>query len=371
MEEQRTRVLPACGDGWCKQGGFLVEYYSCDMIELRFLTFNGRIDTSKDPISLCCECFEDIPRFSLAQTPEETVKNFLEGRELLVAQSKAYSSLPPSAWGEAAKLTSGCQKCFHYQKKEWKSDGLTHYINLSMYPAPCQCRCIYCNVRQEDKSNEKTAQAYENLFAAIQLAKELGLIAPDAIWQVSSGEITIHPYKKRILDLVRGQATRFFTNCFKYDEEIAQNLHDNPKSEINLSIDAGTPQTWHKVKGANNFEKVMENLTKYYQSSVRDGQITLKYIVLPGINDTWEDYSSLMEIMRVLKVPYLEVSRDTSSMYTLRPEERTTLASATAYLVALCKKNGVARRQYYFLPEEQRYIEKLADEILQQGLLPD
>lgn len=349
-----------------------MEYYSCPMIEQMFLTFNGRIDTSEKPVTLCCENIENIPRFSLAETPEETLKNFLAGRDFIIAEGKKLAAIPASPIdrreGEGV-FTSGCRKCFHYQKQKWNSDDLIHFVNLSMYPAPCQCRCIYCGIRNQ-KNNEETAKSYERLFSTIELAKELGLIAPDAIWQVSSGEITIHPYKERIINLVQGQAAVFLTNCFKFDEQISQNLHDNPKSSINLSIDAGTPQTWHKVKGVDNFEEVMGNLVKYYQKSAKDGQITLKYIILPGINDTWEDYSSLMEIIRILKVSSLELSRDTAYLYTMCPEDRITLSSALAYLIALCKKNGVKYVHFYFTPEEQSYAEKLADEILQRGLFP-
>lgn len=68
-----------------------------------------------------------------------------------------------------------------------------------------------------------------------------GILSQDAAWQVSCGEIAIHPYHDRILQLVRKKHAVFYTNCMKYDEAVAQNLHDNPKSSINFSIDAGTP----------------------------------------------------------------------------------------------------------------------------------
>ena len=73
-----------------------MEYYSCPMIEQMFLTFNGRIDTSEKPVTLCCENIEDIPRFSLAETPEETLKNFLAGRDFIIAEGKKLASSPDS-----------------------------------------------------------------------------------------------------------------------------------------------------------------------------------------------------------------------------------------------------------------------------------
>ena len=77
--------------------------------------------------------------------------------------------------------------------------------------------------------------------------------------------------------MVKGKTANFYTNAFVFDEDIAQNMHNNPNSFINLSIDAGTPQTWKKVKGFDNFDKVTDNLVKYYVNCARPGQITLKY----------------------------------------------------------------------------------------------
>lgn len=138
----------------------------------------------------------------------------------------------------------------NYQKNQWGSDGLVHYVNLSMYPAPCQCKCIYCAIQRDKKfmnaSTEEAKKAYDKLFEMLEYAVEHEIIAPDARWQVSSGEITIHPYKDRIIELVKNKSSIFYTNCFLFDEKIAGILHDNPNSAINLSIDAGLPQTWKK-----------------------------------------------------------------------------------------------------------------------------
>ena len=197
------------------------------------------------------------------------------------------------------------------------------------------------------------------------------MLAPDFAWQVTCGEISIHPYKKRFLELIEGRPAHFFTNGFRYDEGIAQHLHENPNSCLFLSIDAGIPETWHKVKGVNNFETVLSNLTKYYHRSA-PGQIRLKYIVLPGINDTWEDYVSVVDIAKALKVQAIEISRDHVIKSSMSPKERITLVSAAAYLLALCQKNDipVALFDLNYTLEEQEQMQQLAQEILERGL-PD
>ena len=56
------------------------------------------------------------------------------------------------------------------------------------------------------------------------------MLAPDFAWQVTCGEISIHPYKKRFLELIEGRPALFFTNGFRYDEGIAQ--HIDPKTPV-------------------------------------------------------------------------------------------------------------------------------------------
>ena len=277
-------------------------YYGCSWIKMLALKINTRIDTNEECIALCCEPVEKQPAVGFGSTAKETVGNFIKMHQEVVVESKKYANC-----GENVKrlYTDGCVKCGNYKLGEWDGDGLIHYVNLSMYPASCQCKCIYCDVHSSDKGRLNKASSeeyYQKMFDMLNYACEIGLIAEDALWQISSGEITIHPYKDRIYDLVENRRAIFFTNCFIFDERIAEILSLNPYSSINFSIDAGTPQTWFKIKGVDNFELVTDNLVNYYSASIRPDQITLKYIVLPGINDTLRDYQSLIEMMKILKI---------------------------------------------------------------------
>ena len=339
-------------------------YYSCQMLEGMGLHINGRIDCGKEVIGFCCENLENIPKVAFSASPVEMLRNFVGQRGLAIAESKKCGDRSAER-----RFTSGCQKCGYFQNRSWASDGLIHYVNLSMYPSPCQCRCIYCGIPQQDQNarSEAAKAAYETLFDMLEIAENCGIIAPDAAWQISCGEIAIHPYKDRIMRLVRAKNAVFYTNCIKFDEDIAGNLHNNPNSSINLSIDAGTAQTWRRVKGLDNFEQITSNLARYYAESAKPGQITLKYIVLPDVNDIYEDYVSLVEIMKVLEVPSLLLSRDTRVKYTISQEECTTLTGEAAYLLAICGKNGISCSLSNYTPEESRQIVEMAKEILRMG----
>lgn len=340
-----------------------MSYRGCGMIQLSAMCFNGRLGTGDAAISLCCETLPDRPQIGYCETAEDTLRAIAGARALVSAECAHCSK------DDQRHFTAGCTQCVQFREGDWRSDGKVHYVTLSLYPGPCQSRCIYCTVHKEDQSVDSDAvrEAYEKVFEILELAVRSGIVAPNARWQISSGEIAIHPYRERIMNLVRGKCATFYTNCMKFDEDIAQNLHDNPNSAINLSIDAGTPETWKKIKGVDNFDKVTENLARYYAQSARPGQITLKYIVLPGINDVYEDYQSLMEIMKVLEVKHLTLSRDGEKKYNMSREERIDLLGAAAYLLAICHKNGISNDMFSYSQEEQQEAIRLANEILRRG----
>jgi wyosine [tRNA(Phe)-imidazoG37] synthetase (radical SAM superfamily) len=306
--------------------------------------FNERIDTDGKCISPCCEGIEDRPRIGFKDTGRETMEDFMRYRSELIAELTRLATLPGGA-GEARKYTAGCARCANFQAEGFgKADEFVRYVNLSMYPAPCQAKCIYCGFRIANHlAFDKNLHAgyYERLFEALEYAKQNGMIAPDAKWDVASGEITIHPYKDRIMELVKGQTAVFATNCFIFDGKIADNLGANPRSTINLSIDCGTPGTWRRVKGVDNFDAAMGNLAKYREASARPGQITLKYIVLPGINDNLADYLAVAEIMKTLGTKRLSIARDVRIKYSGDERGREALVGAAARLVATLKNNGL------------------------------
>ena len=318
-----------------------MKYYGCfNMMDFGF-HIDGRIDSGENVIAMCCERIPgglQKPAVSLEGSAEEILNNFLNKRNFVIEYLKKEGNnakrLRECEW-------SGCEGCVFYEKRNWNIGSSIVYVNLSMYPAPCQCNCCYCIASRKWENTPKVKQAYEKLFEVIELADKKGLILPDAVWQVSSGEITIHPYRDRILSLVKNKNAHFLTNAFIYDEDIARNISENEDSIINCSIDAGTPQTWEKVKGFDNFNEVCDNLMRYRKISINANQIKIKYIVLPGINDSEEDYEGIVKIMKELGVSILTISRDSVLKYSSNKKETRKLLKSVARLTWQCLKNRI------------------------------
>jgi len=356
------------------QGG--IKYRSCAIIEDFYLYFNRGDGDGGIKMKFCCEVIENHPRIDISETAGESVLRFLKERAEIISESIRFGLLGEHSTDEKRKYTSVCAQCVHYQMGNWGmgGDGLIHIVNLAMYPAPCQSKCLYCEVHGTELSVLSTQGhklSYQRMFDIVEWAQENGWIAGDAAWQIVCGEITIHPFKDRFYKLVEGQATTFFTNCFVFDENIAANLAANPRSSIYLSIDSGTRETWRTVKGSDNFPEVLENLRKYYRSRTQPGQIGLKYLILPGINDIMADYLGLIEIMDELNVSQLTIACDNRKKYLENGDNETAerVIKAGGYLTAVLIRNG--KTAYIslneFKPDQRDRILAFADGMITAG----
>ena len=343
-----------------------MECYSCYAISEMNFVIVGKIDIpNKKAISMCCEKYP--PSTFLSDNPRENLERFIGMRHLEIIRGLS---------DDAKQQDTTCARCWQYVKKDWNFSTHILYVNLSIYPSPCQCHCFYCNASsivnnsfECFKKNSDIYNLYENAFNTLKLAKETGLIINQGTqWQISCGEITVHPYRKEIFDLTRGEKARFYTNAFIFDKDIARELHDNPAASINLSIDAGTAETWRKVKRVDNFNHVLDNLIAYRKSSTRAGQITLKYIICPGVNDSEEDFRAFVDIVKLLDVQDVRISIN----FVAKREPPivngffSDSIESAARLLAICNFNGINVKYLWgYNYEEQECINLLAQKLLE------
>ena len=341
-----------------------VQYHSCVLFERLNLSIVG---TDKYYLTVCCEGVSTIPRIEFS-TPEKSIEQLKELRDNIVVENIKFSLRSEILSPEERKYTKGCLKCSHYKLGNWVGDGLVHIIVFGMYPAPCQSKCIYCIMRGGDDTSRFTgkpnADEFKRVFDALDYAKKSGLIAKSAIWQVGVGEITIHPFKERIYDLTEGTVVQYLSNCFVYDERIAKSLAANQRATIVLAIDSGTPETWFKIKGVDNFNTVLSNLQKYHNHCEFPWQIVFKYLVLPGINDNVTDYHALIEIMKSLKINSVIISADRRSKYSDGIEKRGMLVKSAVKLASILVMNGMkfSINHVDYKSDEIKQITLLADE---------
>jgi len=331
--------------------------YPLDNNHLRFTGFLSR------PLGICCETIQEaeIPCVNLEFKAEDSFKSW----ENLMAQVRAEADI------ELCDRTVS-KACYYCPNKRLFLQNIQNekikLVNISMYPAPCQSDCIYCGMRASGAFNmsdkENVNETYRRVIELCNYLKENDKLDNDVEFQISSGEIAIHPFKKEILDVIGNATTQFFSNGMKFDEGVATKLKQNPKSSIQVSLDCGTSRTWKVVKKRDNFQKTLDNLIRYRESTTRKEQIELKYIVLPGINAADEDFDGIIKIMKKLDVQKLIISKDSWGAN----DKKAMLIGDLKKLVAKLVENDLAWSDDYNLSLEELNILKVFEDDFRRGI---
>jgi pyruvate-formate lyase-activating enzyme len=165
----------------------------------------------------------------------------------------------------------------------------------------CNFRCSYCVARKTTSVKMELPE----LFAAL---KARGLFAPNFSCSFVAGEITIHPRRKKIYEALQMcDNCHIYTNALIYDEYIST-LLSSGRGRMIVSIDAGTRDTFAKVKGVDAFDRVCKTLSRYGRES--KNAIDLKYIFLPGINDNEADVDGFIALASEIKSTSITISSD-------------------------------------------------------------
>lgn len=313
-------------------------YRSCEKIEKCHIQIISVVNKCITP---CCAMHtNDNALMELFDDPEMSLNEFYNLRENIINEYKsAYQSNEIER-----KYTSCCVNCPEYVEKDWgDNDERISYVNLSMFQSPCQSKCMYCNIDRLDIiDSDKLKKAYNKLFNFLFYLKDNGIINENTTWQLSPGEITIHPYRDKMFELVGNNKALFLTNGFLFSEEIASKLNTNNLSILDISLDSGTPETWKKVKGVDNFKTVIENLAKYYEycDPANHQQFILKYIVMPGINAHIKDYLGFITIAKKLQIKWILISRDLN-IKDMSASERIKLLRQVTKFAKLCKIHNI------------------------------
>lgn len=262
---------------------------------------------------------------------------FLEKRMYYIAESNK---------GRIPLYCRGCR--FLSESPSETGTTITQFI-VSDH-AFCNADCVYC-CDACSVPRQKTGATVQERYAAIlytlkalQQTSEGEGLDQRAIIQLAGGELTINPHKEKIYETVKGVVgqmpevqLQIFSNCFLYDQEIGDLLSLGKASFLQCDLDAGTPETYIKVKGFNKFDVVRENLKRYAQF----GTVKLKYIVLPGWNDSQLDYEGTIALLNDLHISELQLSPEYSLSQSGNPMQIREMLYATARFMALLEQNNI------------------------------
>lgn len=293
---------------------------------------------------------------------QESMDHFLEKRSYFIEESKQ------------GRVPLYCKNCSFLTEKPTGDDTAVTRFVVSDH-AFCNADCVYCCdacTIPRRKTGASVEERYAAILYALERLQQEGMLDEKCSVQFAGGEITVNPYKERIYETIRrvlGRAPelqlQIFSNCFIFDQEIADLLLMGKNSFLQCDLDAGTSETYIKVKGFNRFHTVCANLKRYAQH----GTVQLKYIVLPGWNDSQADYEGTIRLLRELGLNKLILSLEFNlSRNGDRMHIREALY-ATARFMVLLEQNGIQAIFYdaFWKREHVAVAKRLCRELMALG----
>lgn len=172
---------------------------------------------------------------------------------------------------------------------------------------PCNAKCTYCSY---DHFNN--GYGYDVLPFVKELINK-GILSKDALIYMSGGEITISKEFEELMSLLTSYLNppvEILTSGIKYCESIKDAFIKN-KCRLMISLDAGTKEVYKRIKQVDCFDEVVENMKKYINASdnAKTG-ITLKYIIVDGVNDTKEETERFLTLAQELGIVHVRIDFD-------------------------------------------------------------
>tara|TARA_B100000780_G_C21124675_1_gene455958 strand:- start:3738 stop:5036 length:1299 start_codon:yes stop_codon:yes gene_type:complete len=169
-----------------------------------------------------------------------------------------------------------CIGCPFLKKTKEKPNFSSKIKLLSIeHHSVCNLRCNYCSEIYWGGKRSK----YNVVEFISYLSKSNSLNdCNQVVW--GGGEPTLDKSFEQILEEINHHANpktyhRVFTNSVRISEPVIKFLKKG-LIKITTSIDAGTPETFKKVRGRPKFLNVFENLQKY--AEIDPNKVTIKYI---------------------------------------------------------------------------------------------
>lgn len=210
----------------------------------------------------------------------------------------------------------------------------------------CNSKCCYCDCWSVKDFQEKSLYP---IFKEL-LDKKLLKNAPHGYIQFAGGEPALMKDFEKIVDLcLKNGLERYIVNSngIQFSKGIF-NLLKKGKTNLFVSIDSGSRETYEKIKRVPCFDKVINNLRKY-ASAQKKGQscVWLKYIIVPGYNDNFlelEKWYNLATKKLGIKAVVLDVEREWFKSHNrqITPE----MEKMVEYIRQKCREDNI-KLDYY------------------------
>ena len=222
---------------------------------------------------------------------------------------------------DRGEIPSECIGCFDLKEQENPKPLL-----LSQFSKPqkanmiivkhfkqCDCSCIYCCEQylsgRKIVLKSKKSDYYDLLPIIEELYNQDMIDKKELDVHFQGGNVSVLDEFNDLLNIFLKNGVKrveIATNGIKYLPQIEQ-ICGKTFIDVNISIDAGTKETYKKIKTVDKFDDLVENLKKYAKLPIL---LRLKYILVRGVNDNKEELENYIKLMKEIGITNSELMID-------------------------------------------------------------
>ena len=201
-------------------------------------------------------------------------------------------------------IPKNCVGCFNLKENNEYKRTHKHFTRLIIsHWLHCNCGCIYCArtcFSEKEKADVPIKSKYYDFLPILKSLYEKKLLLKNSKLFVDfqGGDISVLAEFNEIIDLLiknKVGSIRITTNNTIYQEKIAYLLKQG-KCELMTSLDAGTSETYKKIKRIDKFSETISNLRRYVKQAP-NAFVFVKYIIVKGINDNEKEVNAFLDLM--------------------------------------------------------------------------
>ena len=238
-----------------------------------------------------------------------------------------------------------CKNCFlSYYDTEPQDGSLCNLklkqVMLNQHRLWCNLNCTYCFFIDKRSKLHNVSAPYSVLPSIEFLIKNKDiLLTKDCEFCWGGGESTILPEFEKVARLLADEGYKQIlnTNGTVYSEGWAYALSKSKETIFNISIDAGTPETYKKIKGRDMFDVVWSNIAKYQSVAKSKYSFRAKYIVMEYNRKKIEIENFVSKCLET-NIRLIEISVTGQEIYSGLTSETLEMAS---YLKTLARYSGL------------------------------
>lgn len=204
---------------------------------------------------------------------------------------------------KGGELPALCETCGILTEREWdESIGLSG-CEITNRPRCSVCDCMYCIATNADAEKKKYYNNYKpyDIKPVLLNLRKNNVFLPNCRFDINGGEVAEYP-KEELQWLVylafkQKSPMSFLSSGIKFSQTLCDALALN-KTDLMVSVDAGTEKTYEKVKRVKNaYKQVWRNLEKYIKSADKnpESKVVIKYIIIPNLNDNVEEAKAFIK----------------------------------------------------------------------------